>query len=880
MPTGIDVGTRTIRVATPEGTTRYSNEIRRVNGGTETDETGGSDGWVTVETDGGNYVVVSAGAVTDAGSGGDWTAEDSDGDSLGRVFGGASEAPPGVRGDLVEAFLTAILDDGNGGNESDEGGDDTADTLCYVADSAGADPLAAVAAETGPDVVPLDPGMAVCYDVLGAPATGVGVAVTSDRAVATLAAGGVPVATASVPVDGDWYDLGVATSGIEGLTSDWRARQTEALFADLGAALGRTAPVVGGAVPVAIGGEAAPAGDTDRLAAALGAELPLDVGTATVADDPDASLARGALVAADADDGVEPPLPAFAVDVPFVGTLADFRAATDALGAGAALSATTGDDAGPAGDDGAPAAGGDGRSAGVGGAVAPAAGNGVRAVDAAGAVDAVDGEGDEPDLRGVVARTRADLEALDRRGAMTARGVSDLVDRLDDAGAGDAGEAAGGAAVEALRADVETLEAQLSDSALASLEGDLATELDDLRAAVDALEADLDRLDEETATAAAVAELEASVESLDEAVTAVEDDTEKIRAALTGLDDESETEAPELSGEAADGLRADALREEIDALRAALDDRTGDVWSELDDLDDRLVDVEATAGDVPDLESTAESTRNAVADLEDETATLREAIDELRSSLAEVTADTPSTGDVQAVEADLERLRDDLDDLRAAFEGTERVDPATVEEIQTDLDGLRGTLISRADRLESMEGTTENLRERIETVYQNSAKAEALSSVETEVARVRKTAAGAMERTNEMTETVSDLDETVADHDEQLGMLSTNVDNLAGSAVTRPEMESDIRRIEERLEDLESDLRTEMEGVRSMADQKADVEPVEEGGNELVVTLQTATFVFLGALGAALAFLSGFPLLAGAFVVFAIMPAILSWLVN
>jgi chromosome segregation ATPase len=185
--------------------------------------------------------------------------------------------------------------------------------------------------------------------------------------------------------------------------------------------------------------------------------------------------------------------------------------------------------------------------------------------------------------------------------------------------------------------------------------------------------------------------------------------------------------------------------------------------------------------------------------------------------------------------------------------------------------------------LESIEGTTEDLRERIETVYQNAAKSEALASVETEVARVRKTAAGAMERTNEMTETVSDLDETVADHDEQLGMLSTNVDNLAGSAVTRPEMESDIRRIEERLEDLESDLRTELEGVRSMVEEEGDVEPVEEGGNELAVTLQTAAFVSLGALGAVLApgvyGQNGF-FLAGAFVVFAIMPAILSWLVN
>jgi|GEM_PF-2399230 len=879
MPTGIDVGTRAIRVATPEGTTRYSNEIRRVSGDTDEDGPDEADGRVTVETDDGVYVVDGAGAADASESEDDTTDR---GDSLGRLLGDASEVPPGVRGDVVEAFLAAVVDDA--ASDGDDGEDaEGVEALRYVADSAGADPLAAVAAETGVDAAPLDPGMAVCYDVLDAPATGVGVAVTDERAVATLAAGGVPVATASVPVDGDWYDLGDAgdgvedlatVDGVEGPVSDWRARQAETLFADLGAALARTAPAVGSELPVAVGGEAAPAGGTDRLSAALGRELHFDVGAVTVADDPASSLARGALSGAGTDDGVEPPLPAFAVDVPFVGALADFRAATDALGAGAALSATAGDDAAPdAGLDGAGGTADVAAGAGAEGSLGTVGAGADAALGTAG-----DGSDPQADLQGAVAQTRADLAALDRRGAMTARGVSDLVERLDRGVTGDG--SADGAAVEALRADVEALEAQLADGALDSLEGDLETELDDVRAALDALEADLERLDEEAATAAALAELEASVESLDEAVAAVEDDAEKIRAALAGLDEEGDIEAPELSGEAVDSLRADALQDEIDDLRAALDDRTGDVWSEVDDLDDRLVDVEATAGDVPDLESTVESTRNAVADLEDETATLRESVDELRSSLADVTADTPSTADVQAVEADVERLRGDLDGLRTEFEGVERVDPATVEEIQTDLDGLRGTLISRADRLESLEGTTENLRERIETVYQNSAKSEALASVETEVARVRKTAAGAMERTNEMTETVSELDQTVADHDEQLGMLSTNVDNLAGSAVTRPEMESDIRRIEDRFDDLESDLRTEMEGIRSMVDQEADVEPVEEGGNELVVTLQTVAFVFLGALGAVLAFLSNFPLLAGAFLVFSIMPAILSWLVN
>ena len=615
--------------------------------------------------------------------------------------------------------------------------------------------------------------------------------------------------------------------------------------------------------------------------AALGAELPVDLDSVRTVDRPADALARGALVAAERDDGIEAPLPAFAVDVPFVGALADFRAATAVLGSGAALSATSGD-AGDATDsasaspgDGDPAPAGDGH---VGGAVAGvgAAGVGVGAAGAngggTGAAHGAAEAAEATDLGRAVARTRADLAALDRRAASTARGVSDLVDRIEGDAGGD------GAAVESLRADLDALRDRVPEDGLEGVEGDLAERLDDLAASVDAVEADLDDLEEAAATAEGLAAVEASVADLETAVADVETDTEKLRAVLAGLDDDAEIDAPTLEG--VETLQADALQDEIDDLESSVEDRVADVWSAVDDLEDRLVDVEATADDVPDLESTVTSTRNAVADLEDETATLRDSVADLRSTVESLRAEASDSEEVQAVAEDVDALRADVGSLRQAFENTERVDPATVEEIQTDLDGLRGTLISRADRLEDLEGSTEDLRERIETVYQNSAKSEALASVETEVARVRETTANAMERTNEMTGTVSDLNETVGDHDEQLGMLSTNVDNLAGSAVTRPEMESDIRNLEERFEDLESDLRTEMEALRGMADQDADVEPVEEGGNELVVTLQTVAFVFLGILGAVLSVLSGFPLVGGAFLVLSIMPAVLSWLVN
>jgi predicted nucleic acid-binding Zn-ribbon protein len=845
MPTGIDVGPQAIRVATPAGTTAYENEFRRVD---EADADG-----VVVESDDEVYAVAELGGTDDGGASADETDESGDGtgESMGRLFGGASEAPPGVRGGVADAVLDAVL--GHAGSD---------DGLRYVVGPDGAEPLAAAATGSGVEATPVDPGMAVWYDAFDAPATGLGVAVAGERVVATLATGGVPVATATVPVDDEWYDLDDTTA--TGPENDWLARQYEALFADLGATLARTAPALGDPVPVAIGGPATP-DETDGLAAALGVDLPFAVGAVTTVDDPAWALARGGLVAAESDDGVETPLPPFAVDVAFVGALADFGAATDTLEDGATLSATSGD-AGVATTGSATATRDDSRHGGGPGAVVASAdpasdGAAARAGDPAG-----------PDaLWRTVARTRADLTALDRRAASTARGVSDLVEHIE-------GEAGDDAAVESLRADVETLRERVPEDGFDDVEGNFTERLDELSASVDALEADIERLDEATATAESVATLGDEVDALEAAVADVEADTDKLRGVLAGLEEGTSVEAPEVEG--VEALQADALQEEIDALESSVEDRVEDVWSAVDDIEGRLVDAEATADDVPDIESTVTSTRNAVADIESETATLRESVDDLRSTVESVRAEAADSAALRSVAADVDTLQGDLADLRREFEQTDRVDPATVEEIQTDLDGLRGTLISRADRLESLEESTENLRERIETVYQNSAKSEALASVETEVARVRETASTAMERTNEMTETVSNLDETVGDHDEQLGMLSTNVDNLAGSAVTRPEMESDIQNLAERFEELESDLRTEMEALRETTDQDADVEPVEEGGNELVVTLQTVAFVFLGVFGAVLAFLSNFPLVAGAFLVFSIMPAVLSWLVN
>lgn len=802
MPLGIDVGTRTIHVATSQGASRYDNVIRRAGAG-ERDEP--VEGAIRVESGDEVYVVATH----------DET--DRDDEDVGRLFGDRSQTLGGLRGDAVEAFLAAAGDEEAAGN------------LRYVAREGDADPLAAVATGLGHDVADLNAGMAVIYDVMDAPATGLGIAVTSDQAVATLAAAGVPVATASIDIDGDWFDVAEDASGtLNGPTGDWIARQYETLFGDLAAALATSSPALDDPVPAAVGGEAAPADNTGGLADALTSALPMRVGSVTVADDPDASLARGALIAAEADDGSETPLPTFVTPVSFVGTLADVRAASDAFGAGAR-----------------------------------------RAVQAESSAGATDG-----DLEQVVARTRADLATLDRRGAMTAQGLSDLADRMESGSAGD---------LESLRADFETLESRLpDDAALESLERDLSDELGALRETVEAIEARLESLDEAAASADAVADLEARLDSLDEVVTDLEDDAEKIRAAIAGLDADADIDAPDVSSEGIDTLRADALQDELEDVETDLTERIEGIWSELDELDDRIVDLKATAGAVPDLESTVASTRDSVADLEDEIESLRKTVDSLRADLESVGEETPSVNDLRAVESDLDGLADDVESLQEEIDAADWVDPASVDRIESDLDALRQTLISRADRLETLEDTTENLSERIETIYQNSAKSEALSSLETETARVRQTAAEAMERTNEVTETVGQLGETVDAHDEQLGMLSTNVDNLAGSSVTRPEMEAAIDRVEDRLDEMESDIRSELNAVRALVEEaEPDIEPVEEEANQsLIIILQTVAFVALGLFGALLAVQQGLILVASGFLVFSIIPGVLSWLIS
>lgn len=857
MPTGIDVGSRHVRVATPAGRTTYRNAIQRFD---DAEAVPDAEDAVVVERDDGAFVVATSDATADAQ------------ETVGPLFGPGHGAPDGVRRDLVESFLTAARDQSGIGS------------LRYVSWAPDtSEPLAAVYAGMEGTAAPVDPGMAVGYDGLEAPPTGLGIVIGESRAVATLAVAGLPVGTARLPVDPAWFDVGETDRDVpraSGPAGAWQTRQYETLVADIADELAGTVPELATPVPVVLGGTAAPTDSRDAYREALSSALPFEVDAVTVAEDPAWAVARGALVASEADDGEpeEVPLPPFCVDVPYVGALADVGAATAALEAGGMQATQLPPGAGERhrGAESAPGEDGGRTASATGMGVAPSVGQPAAGGD--GRTASRTGEDAVDDLERALSRTRAALASLERRGSMTARGLSDVVSRLDDGGGSDA------EAVDALRADLEELEGRLPEAeALDELGADLAADLDALRESLDAVEADVERLDEDAASTSALAELAETVDALETDLTGVEEDTNKLRAVLAGLETDGDLEGEGLAPEDVETLQAEALQDEIEDLESQLADRLDSLWSEVDAIDDRLRELSASAGDVPELESDLSRVQDTVVGLEDETDSLRASVDALQADVDAVSGDVPSTADLEAVQRDLAGVREDLETLRESFETVDRVDPETVGAVEDDLDALRETLITRAERLEAVEETAEELRERIEMVYQNSAKTEALASMETETARIRKTAANAMERTNDMTETVSELGTTVDDHDEQLGMLSTNVDNLAANAVTRPEMDAAIEKVDDRLAGLESDLRTELDNLRGLVEEARRAEspgPALEGNLQLVVTLQAAALVAIGLLGAFLAVDRNLVLVAGGFLVFAILPGILSWLVS
>ncbi|ERH08392.1 MAG: hypothetical protein J07HX64_00132 [halophilic archaeon J07HX64] len=153
MHGGIDIGTETVVVATPDGTGRHRNAVRAVD---DTDEVEGSA--LTVRTENGVYAVGNRAAPTSAD---DTVSSDED---VTRLFGEAGGHGPA--GAALEALFDAT--DNRPPDERSLG----EDLYGYVDRGSTSRELSRLSTDRPFDLVSVDPGMAVCYDVLDTPPEG------------------------------------------------------------------------------------------------------------------------------------------------------------------------------------------------------------------------------------------------------------------------------------------------------------------------------------------------------------------------------------------------------------------------------------------------------------------------------------------------------------------------------------------------------------------------------------------------------------------------------------------------------------------------------------------------------------------------------------
>lgn len=655
----------TIVVATPSGTTRHRNAIKR-----EAAEDGDTDGQ--------------------------------------RLFG-ARERDDEAVADGVESFLAEALDAQLRATPG------ATTRVGYVdRDPAVRTQLERAASSLDVEFERIDPGMAVCYDVFGPQPGGVGVALDDGLAVGTLAVGGIPVATARIEYGNRWYDVteSQATLDGDGARSEWARVRYGAVLGELLAELATQAPSLADPVAVAIGGGAAPSGIGDEDSGIVTGQGVAEIESVTVAETPDESPARGALVAVDEDKDGPKAVPAYAVTDGYATGLADTAVAAEALAAGGEPDSAVG-----AGHDGTL----------------------------------------EPSPAPAGQPTAADAERGQRhtRDHQQLAAVLDyLVESVDDAEDADR----------------------------------LATLREEITASMAELEGDLDMLEEQTASTESVADLESSVADVRGTLDELETDVAEIRTILTGLDGDAEFDAPELA-DALESIAVDTLQDDIDGINETLSNRIETLWGEIDEINDRIVDVSAQVRELPDLEENLATVNGSIDELSTETTEIRRSITELRDQLDSLDGQAVRTDELQSVQAELDTLAADHDQLRTRFENVERADPAAVADLQRDLDALQDTVVNHARRLEGVERTVSDLDDRIGEAFRNTAKADALSSLQAEVSRIEDRADSAERTASAVEETTTNLETAVEKLQDDVDQIRQMVDSVAETTVTRSELD-------------------------------------------------------------------------------------------
>lgn len=757
---GINIGTETITVATPAGTSRHRNAIQSLG------EPGSDDDMFVYQSENSSYAVGNA-------------VENAVDTGIQPLFGDAEEST-GAR-DCRGKFLAEIMSGEAGAAPGSEGRIGVVDRDTDVRAQ-----LTRAATQLDNAVEPIDPGMAVCYDVLGEEPTAIGIALFRQSAFATLAVAGVPVATARVEHDQRWYSLdGDTDLGEKTPKSEWTTIRYETLLADLAAEMATVAPSVGDEIAVAIGGPVAPSGATDGVATVLGDEIQREIASVTVAETPAESPARGALAAVQ-NESERGPVPAFATTDSYVPALAD----TSAI---------------------------------------PAALVGDREQSAMPAGDADASEATEPEAK------QYRLQRAQDHQTKLATAVGRLVEFVDD---------------EKLRKKLEDIESEL-------------------QAAISELETELEAIEAQAPPAEAVSDLEATVNRLEATLSETEDDVQTIQSMLAGLD-ESEGMAGVETTEAMESVATDALQDNIEDVRDDLSGRIEGIWDQVDELNNELVDVTAQVEDLPDLESDLRSTTDSIDDLTDDFDGLRNALAGLREDVEALEEKSVTGQQLQSVRTRLDSVASDLGELETSFRELDRADPARVDELHRDLDALQETVVDHARRLEGVERTTSDLDDRITQAFQDTAKAEALSSLQAEVSRIRESATDASETATDAAASADDLDGAVQSLQNDIGQVRTTVDGLAESSVTRSELQS----IESQVQDIESrfeNLQAQQEAIRDqLSQQGGTLDPTP-------LYLAAAGLASAGGLAAFYALDAEQPAFAAGFAVLVVGPALWLW---
>jgi len=333
---------------------------------------------------------------------------------------------------------------------------------------------------------------------------------------------------------------------------------------------------------------------------------------------------------------------------------------------------------------------------------------------------------------------------------------------------------------------------------------------------------------------ATVAGIEADLDKLDAEI-------EEMRSTLADVEEDTD---PGANGDEPDLPRHRALEtfhSDIDAVEEQFSNRIRALWEAIDEINDRLVDISSQVEELPTIEGDIESTQDIVDDLADEIVDIHHSMEDLRETVKTVDEATATSDALSTVREDLDGVATDLEQLRTEFEDTDRVSPEQLETVVGDIDALRTTVLDHARRMDGVERTASDLEDRIEHVFRDTAKAEALASLQEEVRRIRQTANQATKMANATRADVDELAESVTDLQSDLEQMSQMVDSVAGSSATRSELEEAIGDVEETLAELEATQQT----LKDRLDSKNIPSPVLL---PLVVTCFTALSLLAGLL--------------------------------